>query len=113
MSESLVAAGATYQSAERALTLLHAEVGKHLPPETNEAAKEQLAKRQTSAAVALLRMGQDERVWPLLKHRPDPRMRSYLIHRLSPSFCHGGPRNGITVTVHLIFHVDQLNTLSP
>jgi hypothetical protein len=23
-------------------------------------------------------------VWPLLRHRPDPRVRSYLIHRLRP-----------------------------
>jgi formylglycine-generating enzyme required for sulfatase activity len=50
--------------------------------------KEHLAKRQATAAVALLRLGQGEKVWPLLKHRlhpaPDPRMRSYLIHRLSP-----------------------------
>ena len=29
-------------------------------------------------------MGQPEQVWPLLKHSPDPRVRSYLIHRLSP-----------------------------
>ena len=29
-------------------------------------------------------MNQPEKVWPLLKHSPDPRVRSYLIHRLSP-----------------------------
>src|SRR5262245_20244528 len=29
-------------------------------------------------------MGQAERVWPLLKHGPDPRVRSYLVHRLIP-----------------------------
>jgi formylglycine-generating enzyme required for sulfatase activity len=46
--------------------------------------KERLAKRQANAAVALLRLGRAERVWPLLQHRPDPRLRSYLIHRLSP-----------------------------
>jgi formylglycine-generating enzyme required for sulfatase activity len=34
--------------------------------------------------VALLRLGRPDRVWPLLKHQPDPRVRSYLIHRLSP-----------------------------
>ncbi len=47
-------------------------------------AKEKLAKRQANAAVALLKMKQPEKVWPLLKHSPDPRVRSYLIHRLSP-----------------------------
>jgi len=46
--------------------------------------KEKLAKRQANAAVALLRMGQPEKVWPLLKHSPDPRVRSYLIHQLGP-----------------------------
>jgi hypothetical protein len=48
----------------------------------SEDAKERLAKRQANAAVALLRMGRPQRVWPLLKHSPDPRARSYLIHRL-------------------------------
>ncbi|HLN28584.1 MAG TPA: protein kinase [Gemmataceae bacterium] len=46
--------------------------------------KETLAKRQANAAVALLRMNQPGKVWPLLKHSPDPRVRSYVIHRLSP-----------------------------
>jgi serine/threonine protein kinase/formylglycine-generating enzyme required for sulfatase activity len=46
--------------------------------------KDKLAKRQANAAVALLRMKQPEKVWPLLKHSPDPRVRSYLIHRLGP-----------------------------
>jgi formylglycine-generating enzyme required for sulfatase activity len=53
-------------------------------PVVPDDAKEQLAKRQANAAVALLRLGRPERVWPLLQHRPDPRLRSYLIHRLSP-----------------------------
>ena len=47
-------------------------------------ANENLAKRQANAAVALLRMNQPEKVWPLLKHSPDPRVRSYLVHRLGP-----------------------------
>ena len=32
----------------------------------------------------LLRMHQPAKVWPLLKHGPDPTLRSYLIHRLGP-----------------------------
>jgi formylglycine-generating enzyme required for sulfatase activity len=47
--------------------------------------KETLAKRQAAAALALLRMGHPESVWPLLKHSPDPRLRSYLIDRLGPT----------------------------
>ena len=46
--------------------------------------KEALAKRQANAAVALLRLGRPEAVWPLLRHSSDPRARSYLIHRIGP-----------------------------
>ena len=53
-------------------------------PLVAEHAKEALAKRLANAAVALLRLGQASSVWTLLKHSPDPRLRSYLIHRLSP-----------------------------
>jgi formylglycine-generating enzyme required for sulfatase activity/tRNA A-37 threonylcarbamoyl transferase component Bud32 len=53
----------------------------HLPV-VPEKEKDALAKRQAQAAVALLHLGAAERVWPLLKHSPDPRLRSFLIHRL-------------------------------
>src|SRR5262249_56439517 len=46
--------------------------------------RERLARRQANAGVALLRLGASAPVWPLLEHRPDPRARSYLIHRLAP-----------------------------
>jgi eukaryotic-like serine/threonine-protein kinase len=50
-----------------------------------DADKERLAKRQANAAVVLMRLGQDDAGWPaLLRSRPDPRVRSYLIHRFSP-----------------------------
>jgi len=52
--------------------------------DTTEEAKEALAKRQANAAVALLKMNHAAMVWPLLKHSPDPRARSYLIHRFAP-----------------------------
>jgi formylglycine-generating enzyme required for sulfatase activity len=53
-------------------------------PVVPEGAKDALAKRQAQAAVALLHLGATERVWPLFEHRPDPRLRSFLIHRLAP-----------------------------
>jgi formylglycine-generating enzyme required for sulfatase activity len=53
-------------------------------PVVPEAAKDALAKRQAQAAVALLQLGAAERVWPLLGHTPDPRVRSFLLHRLEP-----------------------------
>jgi serine/threonine protein kinase/formylglycine-generating enzyme required for sulfatase activity len=70
----------------RAVTLLREELARTVKPAAADAEKERLAQRQASAAVALVRLGEVEPVWPLLRHRPepDPRRRSYLIHRLSP-----------------------------
>lgn len=69
---------------EEGLPLLIGEIDKKPPPElpSSDDDREKLAKRQANAAVALLRMNQPAKVWPLLKHSPDPRVRSYLIHRL-------------------------------
>jgi formylglycine-generating enzyme required for sulfatase activity len=73
---------------EKGLVLLTGEIDKKLPADlpSSDEKREKLAKRQANAAVALLRLGQPEKVWPLLKRNPpdDPRVRSYLIHRLSP-----------------------------
>jgi serine/threonine protein kinase/formylglycine-generating enzyme required for sulfatase activity len=44
-------------------------------------ARDEWAKRQANGAVALLRLGQADSVWPLLRHSRDPSVRSYLIHR--------------------------------
>jgi formylglycine-generating enzyme required for sulfatase activity/tetratricopeptide (TPR) repeat protein len=52
-------------------------------PAVPDADKEELAKRQANAAVALLRLGQAGPVWPLLQHQPEPRLRSYLVQRLA------------------------------
>jgi formylglycine-generating enzyme required for sulfatase activity len=62
------------------------EINKKPPSDlpSSDEKREVLAKRQANAAVALLRASQAEKVWPLLKHGPDPRVRSYLIHRLIP-----------------------------
>jgi serine/threonine protein kinase/formylglycine-generating enzyme required for sulfatase activity len=69
---------------EGGLPWLQNEVDTQIPPDARETAKERLAKRQANAAVALLRMEQPAKVWPLLKHSRDPRVRSYLIHRIGP-----------------------------
>jgi formylglycine-generating enzyme required for sulfatase activity len=47
------------------------------------AERDALAARQANAGVGLLRLGRPERVWLLLKHTPDPSVRSYFIHRLA------------------------------
>jgi formylglycine-generating enzyme required for sulfatase activity len=53
-------------------------------PLVPEKVKDRLARRQATAAVILLRLKHDQRIWPLLRQRPDPRTRSYLIHQFSP-----------------------------
>jgi formylglycine-generating enzyme required for sulfatase activity len=69
---------------ERAVAILEGTLITPLASKKSEDEKESLAKRQANAAVALLKMGKPEQVWPMLKHTPDPRVRSYLIHRLGP-----------------------------
>jgi len=48
-----------------------------------DTAKEQLALQQSAAATALLRLNAADKVWPLFQDQPDPRLRSYLLHRLA------------------------------
>ena len=53
-------------------------------PVVTEEAKDRLAERQARAAVALVRMGKAEEVWPLLRHSADPRLRSFIVNWLNP-----------------------------
>jgi formylglycine-generating enzyme required for sulfatase activity len=53
-------------------------------PKADVAARVALARRQANAAVTLAALGRGEKVWPLLRHTPDPTLRSYLIDRLGP-----------------------------
>jgi len=69
---------------DAAVSILDAELDKKPSPDASSQAKDHLAKRSANAAVALLRLSYPEKAWPLLKHSPDPRLRSYLIHRLGP-----------------------------
>ena len=53
-------------------------------PVVTEAMKDQLAEHQARAAIALVRMGKADEVWPLLRHSADPRLRSFIVNWLSP-----------------------------
>ncbi len=53
-------------------------------PTITEETKDRLAERQARAAVALVRMGKAEEVWPLLRHSADPRLRSFIVNWLNP-----------------------------
>jgi formylglycine-generating enzyme required for sulfatase activity len=79
---------------DQVLPVLAETVSAVLEEQKTQGEKERLGRRQANAAVLLVRLGQPEQVWPLLKHpaRPqaeafgfsDPRVRSYLIHRFGP-----------------------------
>ena len=52
--------------------------------EGSEEAKDRLAQRQARAAIALVRLGDADLVWPLLRHSADPRLRSFIVNWLNP-----------------------------
>src|SRR5262249_20643458 len=70
---------------QQAVPLLRAEVEKQANPAAKEACQEALARRQSGAGLALLRLGEVEHVWPLLSHSPYPEARSWLLGRLKPA----------------------------
>ncbi len=74
--------GATHSSL--AVVLLDQELDRNSPLDATDTMKEQLAKRKANAAIALLRRKRPEKVWSFLKQSPDPRTRSYLVHRFGP-----------------------------
>jgi len=53
-------------------------------PTVQEEFKDRIAKRQARAVIALVRMGKTDRVWALLRHSPDPRLRSFIVNWLNP-----------------------------
>ena len=68
---------------EAVVPLLEEEMVKSLP-EATEVENDVLTQRQAKAAVAMIRLGRAEPVWPLLRHSPDPSLRSYLVNWLKP-----------------------------
>ena len=53
------------------------------PPNALAAQRDERAKQQASAAVALVQLDYAAKIWPLLKHSQDPSLRSYIIDRLA------------------------------
>ena len=72
---------ADYQ--EALVPLLKEAMVKSLPDST-EVEDDVLTQRQARAAVAMVRLGRGESVWPLMRHSPDPSLRSYLVNWLKP-----------------------------
>ena len=50
-----------------------------IPTDASETEKDELARKQANAIALLYREGDDRYVWPALEHRPDPRLRSFLL----------------------------------
>lgn len=69
---------------EKAVQLGNDEVLRIIQADTNEEQREAVAKRKANSFVMLLRMTASDHIWPLLKHSPDPRVRSYIVHWLQP-----------------------------
>ena len=67
----------------KAAELMKQEIGQPLPPDAT-GKDESLPRRRAQAAVALVQLGQTDPVRPLLRRGPDPRVRTWLIHRLAP-----------------------------
>ncbi len=70
--------------ATQAVTALETELVRKLISEAKEEDRDKLAQRQARAAVALVRLGRTEKVWPLLCHSADPRLRSFIVNWLTP-----------------------------
>jgi formylglycine-generating enzyme required for sulfatase activity len=76
------------QQSAKALRMLQAEIGPgrrtREKPADSEPLKDRRAERQARAAVALVRLGHADEVWPLLRHSSDPRLRSFVMNWLKP-----------------------------
>ena len=68
---------------KKAVGLAQEELVRQPAEKASEDQKERLAKRKANGAVCLFRLGDPEAVWPLLKHSPDPSVRSLIIDRLA------------------------------
>jgi hypothetical protein len=78
---------AVERHAERTLPVFQAEIAGRADPardDSPEETKDRLAERQARAAAALVRLGHADDVWPLLRHSPDPRLRSFIANWLNP-----------------------------
>ncbi len=68
---------------EKVIQLLLDKLDVQSPPNALAAQRDERAKQQASAAVALVQLDYAAKIWPLLKHSQDPSLRSYIIDRLA------------------------------
>jgi formylglycine-generating enzyme required for sulfatase activity len=60
------------------------ELAKSPPPGASHARRDEWAGRRANAVATLARVGETGPLGPALRHAADPRVRSYLLHRLGP-----------------------------
>ncbi len=56
-------------------------------PMVSQDALEEIAIRHANAGVAAFQLGSPQELWPLLDRRPDPRVRTRVIHTIAPARC--------------------------
>ena len=64
-------------------SLLGDEVGRELPVLDDEAVHREAAQQRARLGLALLELGEADRVWPMFRRAPDPEIRAHLIHGLA------------------------------
>jgi eukaryotic-like serine/threonine-protein kinase len=114
--------GAYAEAVPDAFDRLERVLAERAEPDAPREVRVALAKRQANAGAALAAMGRGEKVWPLLAHRPDPTVRSYLIERLGPGgaevralLAHLGPDEEVSVRRAVLLSLGQFGPerLSP
>src|SRR5262249_37448156 len=70
------------ESRPRYIDLIAEGLAQEKPTSAKQSALDQSAQHKANAAISLAALGREERMWPLLAHSEDPRLRSYLIERL-------------------------------
>jgi formylglycine-generating enzyme required for sulfatase activity len=68
---------------DQAIPLLRSALHQGSAAASAEPARDALAKRQVNCALALMMIDQEDPVWPLLEQSTEPRIRSWLIHRIA------------------------------
>ncbi|MCX7415202.1 MAG: hypothetical protein NTY25_01755, partial [Planctomycetia bacterium] len=68
--------------AEIVIPMLTAELNRVLPADAEASLYERFVKRQANAAVMLMLLHRPDKAWALLKHSPNPSVRSYIIDRI-------------------------------
>ena len=68
--------------AEIVIPMLTAELDRILPADGDASLCERFSKRQANAAVMLMLLHRPDKAWALLKHSPNPSVRSYMIDRI-------------------------------